>query len=79
VLERQLTKVGTPFLTGTRVTLADILVVSSLVTPLKFSLDKVFLEQYPKTLAFITAVLNEPNVSSVYGEIKFIDKFTPPK
>jgi len=79
VLERHLHHKKTPFLTGGRVTLADIVVIAHLAPPLKVSIDKTVLHQFPLTQAYLTAVLHEPNVHAVVGDVHFIEKFVPPQ
>eukprot|EP01123_Difflugia_compressa_P015176 TRINITY_DN839_c1_g1_i2.p1 TRINITY_DN839_c1_g1~~TRINITY_DN839_c1_g1_i2.p1 ORF type:complete len:224 (-),score=62.09 TRINITY_DN839_c1_g1_i2:103-774(-) len=78
VLERHFNHVNTPFLTGSRITLADIAVVTPLVAPLRLSITEAVLAPYPKTRAFIEHFLANDHVKAVTGPTTIATTFTPP-
>eukprot|EP01132_Coremiostelium_polycephalum_P007756 gene7756-9542_t len=67
------------FLTGARVTLADIVVVCSLLSFYRMVFEKSFIEAYPNTNRWFTTCINQPQFHSVIGEFKFCEKMAEAK
>jgi glutathione S-transferase len=67
------------YLVCDRVTLADIVVAGYFVKPLQYALDADFRKDYPKTEAYLRKLYETKEFKAVIGELKFIDKFEPPK
>jgi len=78
VVEKHLHHTGTKFLTGNRVTLADIIFLSGLLGALRVSITLEALKPYPKAHALIDAILKEEHVHSSTGAVNIQEKFTPP-
>jgi len=67
------------FVVGNHVTLADIVIGTSLSAALKTSLDTAFFSKYPKVHAYLHRFFSEPNVQALIGPFPFVEKFTPPQ
>jgi len=78
VIEKHLTQHGTAYLTGNRVTLADILVFCHLTAAIRVSLTEANFEHYPKTRAYIGHILSNEHVLACIGQITVHTTFTPP-
>ena len=75
-IERHFTNTGAKFLTGDRVTIADIILISTLVYPLKVgALDASFRSKFPLSEQYLRSVLDEKQVAAVVGPIQFVEKF----
>ncbi|KAL7692643.1 putative elongation factor 1B gamma, S-crystallin, glutathione S-transferase [Plasmopara halstedii] len=61
------------YLVGEQVTLADIVVASSLVYPFKFVLDKEFRKPFPAVIRWFTTLVNQPEFQAVVGDVPLID------
>jgi elongation factor 1-gamma len=57
------------FLVGEAVTLADIVVVATLLYPMKLVLDKAFLKPYPCTTRWFTTCVNQAEFKAVMGTV----------
>jgi len=62
------------FLVGERVTLADIIVVCSLLRLYENVLDAGFRKSFTNTNRWFTTVVNQPNFKAVAGEVKLAEK-----
>jgi len=78
-LEKHFTQHGSKYLTGNRITLADIILLCSSSYPLTHALDKDFRAAFPKTDAYFHAVYVDPHVKEVVGEVKFLEKLELPQ
>jgi len=78
VVEKHLHHTGNKFLTGNRLTLADIIFLSQIVGCLRVSITKDALKPFPKTHALIDAILKEEHVHSCTGPVNIPETFTPP-
>jgi elongation factor 1-gamma len=75
-IELHLNNTGNKFLTGERVRLSDITVISVLANPIRFgALDAEFRKPYPKTEEYLRRVLAEKQVHAVLGDVAFVEKF----
>ncbi|KAK5581690.1 hypothetical protein RB653_001727 [Dictyostelium firmibasis] len=74
--------VNKPFLTGFRVSLADIIVVCSLFNFYKLLLEPGFRAPYTNVNRWFTTCINQPNFKAVVGDFTFCEKmmvYVPPK
>jgi elongation factor 1-gamma len=62
------------FLVGERITLADIVVVSTLFYPMKMVLDKSFRSAFPNVERWFMTCVNQPQFKVVVGEITLCEK-----
>ena len=59
---------------GTQVTLADIIVVSTLLYPFKLVADKAYLKDFPQVVAWFTACVQQPEFQQVIGQVTMCKK-----
>jgi elongation factor 1-gamma len=62
------------FLVGEAVTLADIVIVSTLLYPMKLVLDKAFLKPYPCVTRWFTTCVNQAEFKAVMGTVALCNK-----
>lgn len=62
------------YLVGESITLADIALVSALVYPMKFLLDKTFRKPYPCVARWFDTCVHQPSFSAVVGDVPLCDK-----
>lgn len=65
---------GRSFLTGARITLADIVAVASLMKLYEMVFDAAFRAPFVNTNRWFNTCINQPNFKSVIGEFKFCEK-----
>ena len=58
------------FLVGDRITLADIMVVSTLLYPFKLVADKTYLKPYGNVQRWFTTCVNQPEFVSIVGKVQ---------
>lgn len=73
-LENRLKEKDRNYLVGYSVTLADIVVVCSLVEGFTSVLDTSFRKSFPKVQAWFDALIKQPQFSSVLGNVKLCEK-----
>ena len=75
-IERHFTNTGSKFLTGDRVTIADIILIATVMFPLEIGpLDASFRSNFPLSEQYLRRVFDEKQVAAVVGPIQFIEKF----
>ena len=62
------------FLVNDQITLADIVVASTLVYPLKLVADKNYLKPYPNVVRWFTTCVNQPEFLAVIGQVNLCKK-----
>lgn len=62
------------FLVGNGVTLADVVIVCSLLNGFKLVFDPTFLSPYPNVVRWFTTCVNQPQFLAVLGETKLCEK-----
>ena len=72
VLEDHLQK--KTFLVGNRVTLADIVVASTLLYPFKLVADKAYVAPFPKVMQWFEACVSQPEFQQVIGQVALCKK-----
>jgi elongation factor 1-gamma len=78
-IEAHLKRTNNKFLTGDAISLADIIMISTLYMPLQLALDAEFRSAYPKTEAMFRSLCDTEQVKKVIGDIQFVEKFTAPQ
>lgn len=58
------------YLVGEKITLADIVVISALVYPMKLVADKAFLKPYGNVVRYFNTCVNQPEFKAVIGDVK---------
>ncbi|CAI5700981.1 unnamed protein product [Peronospora effusa] len=61
------------YLVGEQITLADIVVASTLIYPFKFVLDKEFRKPYSAVTRWFSTLVNQPEFQAVVGDVPLID------
>ena len=76
ILETHLTKTKTTFLVGNDITLADIVVVSTLIYPFKLVCDKQYLSPFPAVKAWFAHCVDQDEFKLVVGQVTMCVKET---
>lgn len=63
-----------PLLVGSKITLADVAVVSGLVRGYQGVFDRRVQAQFPNVFAYVKSILAYPEVAKVYGEVQFAEE-----
>ena len=74
VLDNQLK--GKKYLVGERITLADIVVASTLLYPFKLVCDKAYLKPFNNVSRWFQACVDEPEFKQVVGQVAMCKKET---
>jgi elongation factor 1-gamma len=61
------------FLVGDKITLADIVLASTLLYPFKLVCDKTFLAPYPNVVRWFEACVGQPEFEAVVGKIEICE------
>lgn len=69
---------GKTYLVGDSITLADIVVASTLLYPFKLVCDEAYLKPFGNVTQWFNTCVNQPEFNAIVGKVNLCKKETPP-